>query len=309
MRFRPPPEVKPEPIEVLPLGTPTQSRPARVPADPARETPGGPDEELDIQPRVKPLPFLRSGAGKGADTAIEPAEENDPEREAAEREPVPAYEQSLLDRFNDPDPATRRDAATQLGELTMPHPAVVKGLGSALDDVDQQVRKAAALAVGRIGTDARDAVPALISAYKSDSGSRLEVVQALATVGRGSPRAIDLLARAVQPGSKKDWMTSDVEVRRAACRALGVLGPAARSAVPALIALVRASASDLDKAAQLYADACDALGKIGDPRAMGVLKTHRTGTGLRGAKPEVERATIAADSAMRMLNRAKSEAE
>jgi len=58
-------------------------------------------------------------------------------------------------------------------------PAAVKGLMEALKDKDAEVRKNAAISLGRIGKEAKDAVPALAAALK-DSDTDVRGATALA---------------------------------------------------------------------------------------------------------------------------------
>jgi HEAT repeat protein len=89
-------------------------------------------------------------------------------------------------------------ALARIGEPAVP------ALIETLNDRDPKVRAAAAMALARIGSQAKAAVPALIKALKD----------------------------------------KDPDVRREAARALGQMGPAAQEAVPALLEALRDSGDD-----------------------------------------------------------------
>jgi len=93
---------------------------------------------------------------------------------------------------------------------------------------DPQTASLAIRALGALGPTARDAAPALIDYVKNgDTRSRPDAATALAKVGGpGLTEVVPTLTQALND--------RDADVRHAAVRALGALGPAARSALPAL---------------------------------------------------------------------------
>jgi HEAT repeat protein len=101
------------------------------------------------------------------------------------------------------------DALARIGAPSVP------ALVAVLRDPDAELRRDAARALARMGSDASEAVPDLIAALDD----------------------------------------KDQGVRRNATRALGEIGPAASNAVPALIKELRQNAKASEKAAQAAADA------------------------------------------------------
>ena len=100
---------------------------------------------------------------------------------------------------------------------------------AALTDGSVQVRKMAASALGEIGPDARQAIPALIQALGDvDEGVRRRVALSLGEMGAEARSAAPALILTLRDGSSS--------VRRWAAAALGEIGPTAPAAIPALIA-------------------------------------------------------------------------
>jgi HEAT repeat protein len=119
----------------------------------------------------------------------------------------------------------RREAAGALGRLGREARTAVPDLAQALQDPHPKVRLAAALALQTIGPDARSAIPELMEALKATNlfFCRL-VAKTLVQIG---PAAVPDLVAALNH--------RDRFVRREAAWAIGQLGPLARLAVPTLI--------------------------------------------------------------------------
>src|SRR5262249_10926514 len=99
----------------------------------------------------------------------------------------------------------------------------------ALSDLDPSVRGQAAAALGQLGPQAAPAVPALIADLNdTDAMVRVQVTTALAQIG----------AEAI-PALKQALKSEDKYVRMGACLALGHMGSAAQSAIPALTELLK----------------------------------------------------------------------
>jgi len=107
-------------------------------------------------------------------------------------------------------------------------------------------RASAAVALGNRGPEAKEAAPALIEALKDRQSVRCYVRDAIQGIGLED-------ATGLIPILKEE----DSDVRRAAARVLGEIGPAAKTAVPALIEMV----GDAD--AKVRYAALTALAKIG----------------------------------------------
>jgi HEAT repeat protein len=141
----------------------------------------------------------------------------------------------------------RLAAVARLPEVAPPEVAIPV-LVAACGDAGEKVRRAAALALGKVGAAA---VPALVAAVRSpEARRRAGAAAALGAVGAAAAEAVPALAEA----SRDDRSP----VRAAAARALGEVGPAARGAVPRLCEVV---ATDQDPIA--CAAAINALRDLG----------------------------------------------
>jgi hypothetical protein len=109
----------------------------------------------------------------------------------------------------------------------------------------------AASALGKIGPDAKESVPALIELLQDNASldAHSDVVWALAAIGPDAKDAVPALIAALNARSGL--------VRRGAAFALGEIGPAAKAAVPALSESVKNQ-----KNPETH-DAIQAIGKIG----------------------------------------------
>ena len=107
---------------------------------------------------------------------------------------------------------------------------------TALNSPDASVRRSAAFALGRMGMDARDAVPDLVARLRDDD----DKVRDMAAT------AIGAIARALKGGNAEAWQQSGgrlvqvlqddqyERVRRTAAYALGAFGPRAAGATDIL---------------------------------------------------------------------------
>jgi HEAT repeat protein len=166
----------------------------------------------------------------------------------------------LVEKLKDKDSTVRRNAADALGQNGDKEavPALIKALG----DEDLFVRRFAAQALGKIGPDAKDAVPGLAKLVKDEHKQVAEAAaEALGKIGGNA--AVKPLIEAVE-----DKAGSSLS-RRRAIQSLGAMGPEAKSAVSALLAVVTAKPTmnkkDKKKANSddLRTDAIRALGAIG----------------------------------------------
>jgi HEAT repeat protein len=152
-------------------------------------------------------------------------------------------------------------------------------LVSALKARDRNVRLHAVAALGEMGPQAREAVPALVEALR-DVRIRDEVLKALGNIGSETPEAapayleslrieglrmlaaekLERIGRPAVPTLIDALKDEDPDIRETAARILGNLGPQADQAVPALTAALK----DPDRGVSVQA--AIALGKIG-PRA------------------------------------------
>lgn len=147
------------------------------------------------------------------------------------------------------DQEVREQAARALGSIG--DPTTVGVLMDALADKGWHVRRGAAWALGRLGTVAASAVPALTQALDGDDGGepvRLTVAEALGRIrSRG---AVPALAKALRTNGSP-------VLRMVAATAIGEIGPGATAGLQPLTAALK----DRDKLVR--AAAAEALGKIG----------------------------------------------
>jgi HEAT repeat protein len=120
-------------------------------------------------------------------------------------------------------PAARKAAAVALGNRGADAKPAVPGLAAALKDADEAVRWSATEALGRVGPEAAAAVPALVDALQ-DAAIRSIVADTLGTLGPAAQSAAPVLAKQLK------------ELGRPGVLALARIGTDhAKAAVPFLI--------------------------------------------------------------------------
>jgi len=131
----------------------------------------------------------------------------------------------------------------------------------ALSDPDAKVRRSAAFALGRMGEDARTAVPLLATRLREDDNASVRDMAA---------SAMGDIAKAIKGGDRTVWSDAggtlvkavkeddDAHVRRSAAYALGAFGPQASGAQDDLRRALR------DKDASVRQNAAWALGQLGE---------------------------------------------
>jgi HEAT repeat protein len=171
------------------------------------------------------------------------------------RPAIPALVVALKDR----DARVGRIAAETLGAFGASSKSAVPSLIEIVKDRRSGARAAAATALGNIGQEADAVVPVLIDVLKqpgNDVGTQLAVREALAPFG---PRAVRALVAVVSDPSE-GTKTEGLDARCEAASTLGMMGPNAKEAIPALMRAM------LDKNGSLRASAAQALEEI-DPEA------------------------------------------
>ena len=149
----------------------------------------------------------------------------------------------------------RELAARALGPFAQGRPAVLRALRLALDDASPHVRIAAAGSLIRAGE--RDAGLAELGKYTSSRNPEVRIGVGVAFVEAGLPdRGIALLIECLRAGHE--------DYRADAARALGVLGPRARDAIPSLV-----DAAERDPHSHVRRTAAEALRKIDPTRNAG----------------------------------------
>ncbi|MBC8869680.1 MAG: HEAT repeat domain-containing protein [Planctomycetes bacterium] len=148
------------------------------------------------------------------------------------------------------DRRTRKYACLALTRLGPCAEAAVPDLTAIVADSNSPLRREAVIALGRIGPAASDATPVLCRVFREDDEILLRdcVVETLADIGKGAVRT---LAENLQSG--------DIAVCQSVCVALQRIGPEAKEALPALIALVSVADQGLRDAIFL------ALAQMGAP--------------------------------------------
>jgi len=132
----------------------------------------------------------------------------------------------LMKKLASKDVEQRREAAKELGDLGSEAKDAVPALKKALRDSDLFVRRFSIEALGKIGPDAKAAIPEVALAMNDE---KKEVALAAAEgLGKMGPDAIKALTSAVKDVNK------DPQVRKKAALSLGNMGLQARGAVPAL---------------------------------------------------------------------------
>ena len=181
--------------------------------------------------------------------------------------------------------------AAKIALVRIGRPAV-PALIEALDHSNFYISEGAAITLGLIGTNAKEAVPPLVDILSKKNislGLQPQAAKALGKIGE-----IDLLIRVLQsqepgirdylgaqglaaagpaassavPALMETLKSSDSSLQMYAAEALGEIGPAANPAVPQLAELSKSSLNFLRRAAG------EALLKIGTPEAQGAGKPY-----------------------------------
>jgi HEAT repeat protein len=193
---------------------------------------------------------------------------------------APTAEQ-LSQQLSSSDVNARREAIYQLGKMGPEAKAALPALIKAADDNDKQVWSGALNLIADLGPAASEAVPALLEGLdsrKAQGGRQRDRNQALLRTANAlaniGPAAVPALSEA---------LTGNSPVRKTvAARALGQMGPDAKAAVPVLL---KALEQDDD---QFRHDVSDALGQIGAPSVPGLIES------LQAQKPKQRQAAALA---------------
>lgn len=162
----------------------------------------------------------------------------------------------LVEQLSARDLTTRRDAAYQLGKLGTAAKPALPALIKAVSDPDKQVWSLSLGALANLGPDAAEALPALIENLDSrrnrggrERDRRQLLMRSAFVISRIGPVAIPRLIEALKSG--------DAVTRAGSARALGSMGPAANAAIPVLVANLPHGDADERR------ETIDALGLIG----------------------------------------------
>lgn len=148
---------------------------------------------------------------------------------AAAKEAIPALIEALKEKSESPGAMI---ALKGIGEVAIP------ALIEALKHKNQTVRRNAAQTLGRIGPEAKEAIPALVIALRDKSNNEDVRRDAACSLGNIGPETTDVVPALIS--ALNDQSSS---VRCDAAWALGKIGPAAKEAIPAL----KVALEDVDK--------------------------------------------------------------
>lgn len=165
----------------------------------------------------------------------------------------------LLEALVRSEGARRADAAEELGRIGPPAKAAVPELVKSLQDRDADVRLAAAGALASIDPGNPAILPALEGELKAGPDQRKSTAEILGDLG-----AVGV------PGLSGALKDPDAGVRWAAAESLGRIGPAAKSAVPAL-----AAALEDKEIRSIVADALAGIGPEAKPAVPGLVQIVR----------------------------------
>jgi HEAT repeat protein len=179
----------------------------------------------------------------------------------------------LIQKLQSPTDDVRRDAAQELGKLGAEARDAVPALTKALQDKNLFVRRYSAQTLGKIGLDAKEAVSGLAKALDDKHKEVAEAAaEALGHLGAG---AVTPLTKTFRDKG------NEAAVRRKAVEALGAIGSQARTAVPAL--------TDALKDKDVQTEAATALGNIG-PAAKSALSALNDAVKSKGKNKAFKKA-------------------
>lgn len=151
--------------------------------------------------------------------------------------------------------SVRVQAAYTLGEIGAKAAPATESLAKLLNDGDSRAATEAALALAKIGPDAKAAVPALAAALKADSLNAHAIVYALGSIGPGAVSA--------EPGLLEAIQSKDRSLAVLAAWALTRLHPPSQQiAARAMPILVSGLDDPLAQSRQVAAEALGGLGPL-----------------------------------------------
>lgn len=164
---------------------------------------------------------------------------------------------ALLEVMRDKRPEVRWRAAAAIGRIGSNESGCIAALAAMLKDEDPQVRDRVAEALGRMGRTAGQAEGEIELASRANRAA--DRVWPLFALARGSDRPVAAILSLAN-----ELLQDEAAARVAACQAVGLLGPLAKPAVPALAELVNSADGRLARAA------IEALGELGPTAAEAV---------------------------------------
>jgi len=150
---------------------------------------------LSIPSRLRTLPADNSGE------VLSESSKRFPKENRMVQPATPLTIPNLLVQLRASDPAVRLDAVAALGRLGREARPAVPAMTEVLADANVPIRKMAALVLGDLGRTAKRAIPALIEALHDDhEGVRRRVVMALGQIG--TEDAVPALKEALEDSSE-----------------------------------------------------------------------------------------------------------
>ncbi len=227
--------------------------------------------------------------------------------------------EELFAALDHADDKVRRLAAYEIGKRRPQSAEVVKKLLATLADVDAEVRRGAIWSLGQVDRYHDWATPALLKSLAEDlrAKNRWEAVKALGELGPAAKDAIPAIESVARGGRGRNDVapyqtTRQIQplainplIRSDAIRALGKISN--EEAIPLLlILLIRGEKELAAHGMPYYILSAEALGNIGkaDPRVMQALAR---GTRLPGSSEKAEKIRLAADRALRQIQKAQAE--
>ncbi len=241
---------------------------------------------------------------------------------------APALE-PLIVALQDGDKEVRAAAAKALGDLK--DPRAIEPLIAALRDGDKEVRAAAAKALGNLQDP--QAIAPLFGIYKeatfTDNSLRAVVIAALGQIG--GMQVVEPLVRSMRYGNRelreaateelgkiKEWQPAEDElsaiywIGRGEIERCGAVGsPAVPPLIDILTNLSMSGGKYLKSSCSTLSAVAEALGQIGDPRAVeplvNTLYTLRFAPGLHDHEEETQKSLVAALGKIKEWQPAKDE--
>jgi hypothetical protein len=187
------------------------------------------------------------------------------------------FERAFERAKSDPDSVQRTLAVELIAQAWPGDPRVLPALTAALDDQDEYVQLKALEALGKIGPEAREAVPKLVERAR-DWRNYVHADSFTAALGRMGDAGVQGLARLLTEEVSIDVTHDHFEYRVAAIKTLASLGKGARAAVPALGVALRYPGAEA--AAQLLED----LGPDARPAWPDLLNSLGSSVGSKAAE-------------------------
>jgi HEAT repeat protein len=210
----------------------------------------------------------------------------------------------LVDRLSDEDKLVVRSAASALGDVGSDADLVLPELQKLLADDSASVRAIALSALMEFGPLANKTIPAVCQMINDDSTIvRAAAARALGQIGLGSQQAVQALMDAIDdshggvtiPAANSlsqlgatavpalERLLDKPEYRDLAVTVLGEIGPAAKTAVPALVALLKSEDEKLRRESFIALATIGPAATFAVPELLKILRDPDAGLSRGGA--------------------------